>query len=210
VKLLRVIQEREFRRVGGNQDIKVDVRVVAATNKDLEKAVADGSFREDLYYRLDVIPIRLPPLRLRSGDIPLLVNHFLERFSKESGKPLPVLSPEAMRVLLGHEWRGNVRELENLIERVVAFSAGGTVTDTDVEGWLHRSVVPQSQQGVPLELTDDGVDLEGLVNGIEKDLLLKALERSKWVKKKAARLLRLNTRSFRYRLEKYAIKGGRD
>jgi two-component system response regulator PilR (NtrC family) len=210
VKLLRVIQEREFRRVGGTQDVKVDVRIVAATNKDLEKAVADGSFREDLYYRLDVIPIRLPPLRMRSGDIPLLVNHFLERFSRESGKPLPVLSSEAMCVLLGHEWRGNVRELENLIERVVAFSVGGTVTDTEVQGWLHRSVSVQPQQGVPLELTDDGVDLEGLVNGIEKDLLLKALERSKWVKKKAARLLRLNTRSFRYRLEKYAIKGGRD
>ena len=210
VKLLRVIQEREFRRVGGTQDVKVDVRIVAATNKDLEKAVADGSFREDLYYRLDVIPIRLPPLRMRSGDIPLLVNHFLERFSRESGKPLPVLSSEAMCVLLGHEWRGNVRELENLIERVVAFSVGGTVTDTDIQGWLHRSVSAQPQQGAPLELTDDGVDLEGLVNGIEKDLLLKALERSKWVKKKAARLLRLNTRSFRYRLEKYAIKGGRD
>ena len=210
VKLLRVIQEREFRRVGGTQDVKVDVRIVAATNKDLEKAVADGSFREDLYYRLDVIPIRLPPLRLRSGDIPLLVNHFLERFSKESGKPAPTLSAEAVHVLLCHEWRGNVRELENLIERVVAFSTGGTVTDSDVRGWLHRSVSPQQQPGVPMDLTDDGLDLEGLINGIEKDLLLKALERSKWVKKKAARLLRLNTRSFRYRLEKYAIKGGRD
>jgi len=210
VKLLRVIQEREFRRVGGHQDIKVDVRVVAATNKNLEKAVADGSFREDLYYRLDVIPIRLPPLRMRSGDIPLLANHFLERFSKESGKPLPVLSSDAMRVLVAHEWRGNVRELENLIERVVAFSTGGTVTDIDVQGWLHRSVAPQSQQGLSLDLTDEGVDLEGLVNGIEKELLIKALEQSKWVKKKAARLLRLNARSFRYRLEKYAIKGGRD
>lgn len=210
VKLLRVIQEREFRRVGGHQDIKVDVRIVAATNKNLEKAVADGSFREDLYYRLDVIPIRLPPLRMRSGDIPLLVKHFLERFSKESGKPVPTLTPEAMHVLVGHEWRGNVRELENLIERVVAFSTGGTVTDSDVQGWLHRSVAPQSQQGISLDLTEEGVDLEGLVNGIEKELLIKALEQSKWVKKKAARLLRLNARSFRYRLEKYAIKGGRD
>lgn len=210
VKLLRVIQEREFRRVGGSQDIKVDVRIVAATNKDLEKAVADGSFREDLYYRLDVIPIRLPPLRMRTGDIPLLVNHFLERFAKESGKPKPVFSSDAMHVLLEHEWRGNVRELENLIERVVAFSVDGPVTDADVRGWLHRPTAPPPVQGMPLDLTDDGVDLEGLINGIEKDLLLKALERSKWVKKKAARMLRLNTRSFRYRLEKYAIKGGRD
>jgi two-component system response regulator PilR (NtrC family) len=210
VKLLRVIQEREFRRVGGTQDVKVDVRIVAATNKDLEKAVADGSFREDLYYRLDVIPIRLPPLRLRSGDIPLLVNHFLTRFSKESGKPMPTISPEAMQVLLGHEWRGNVRELENLIERVVAFSTGSAVTDADMRGWLHRTVSPQQQGGVPTDLPEDGLDLEGMINGIEKDLLLKALERTQWVKKKAARLLRLNTRSFRYRLEKYAIKGGRD
>ena len=210
VKLLRVIQEREFRRVGGNQDVKVDVRIVAATNKDLEKAIADGSFREDLYYRLDVIPIKLPPLRLRSGDIPLLVTHFLDRFSKDSGKPMPALTAEAMHVLLAHEWRGNVRELENLIERVVAFSNGATVTDIDVGGWLHRSVSPQSSAAVPTDLPDDGLDLEGLINGIEKDLLMKALERTKWVKKKAARLLRLNTRSFRYRLEKYAIKGGRD
>jgi len=210
VKLLRVIQEREFRRVGGNHDVKVDVRVVAATNKDLEKAVADGSFREDLYYRLDVIPIRLPPLRMRTGDIPLLVNHFLERFSKESGKPKPVISQEAMHVLLSHEWRGNVRELENLIERVVAFATAELVTDAEVHGWLHRPATQSQHQAMPMDLTDEGLDLEGLINGIEKDLLLKALERSKWVKKKAARMLRLNTRSFRYRLEKYAIKGGRD
>ena len=210
VKLLRVIQEREFRRVGGSQDIKVDVRVVAATNKDLEKAVAEGSFREDLYYRLDVIPIRLPPLRLRTGDIPILAEHFLGKFSQESGKPVPVLTPEAMHVLLGHEWRGNVRELENLIERVVTFSTGASVSDEDIRGWLHRAVTAQQQQGIPTDLPEDGLDLEELVNGIEKDLLLKALERAMWVKKKAARLLRLNTRSFRYRLEKYAIKGGRD
>lgn len=210
VKLLRVIQEREFRRVGGNHDVKVDVRVVAATNKDLEKAVADGSFREDLYYRLDVIPIRLPPLRMRTGDIPLLVNHFLERFSKESGKPKPVISQEAMHVLLSHEWRGNVRELENLIERIVAFATAELVTDAEVHGWLHRPATQSQHSAMPMDLTDEGLDLEGLINGIEKDLLLKALERSKWVKKKAARMLRLNTRSFRYRLEKYAIKGGRD
>ena len=209
VKLLRVIQEREFRRVGGTRDLKVDVRIVAATNKDLEKAVADGSFREDLYYRLDVIPINLPPLRMRAGDIPLLAKHFLERFAKVSGKPVPELTPGAMHLLLAHEWRGNVREMENLIERAVAFASGPQIAEEDIHSWLHRPAA-QPQGGYPTDLPTDGLDLEELINRIEKELLLKALERAKWVKKKAARLLKLNTRSFRYRLEKYAIKGGRD
>ncbi|MGE3153942.1 MAG: sigma-54-dependent transcriptional regulator [Nitrospiraceae bacterium] len=207
VKLLRVIQEREFRRVGGTQDVKVDVRIVAATNRDLERAVAEGIFREDLYYRLDVIPIRLPPLRMRTGDIPLLVQHFLERFSKESGKPSLAVTPDAVEALVSHEFRGNVRELENLIERAVAFSTGGPITADDVRAWLHK---PAATQAYPTDLPPEGLDLEGLICKIEKDLLMKALERSGWVKKKAARLLQLNTRSFRYRLEKYAIKGGRD
>ena len=115
--------------------------------------------------------------------------HFLEKFAQESGSAAPTLTAEAMHVLLGHEWRGNVRELENLIERVVAFSTGTTVTDTDIRGWLHHAVTPQQSQGIPTDLPEDGLDLEGLINGIEKDLLMKALERSKWVKKKAARLL---------------------
>ncbi len=208
VKLLRVIQEREFRRVGGTRDMKVDVRVIAATNKDLEKAIADGSFREDLYYRLDVLPILLPPLRQRAEDIPLLAQHFLERFAHASGKPVLSLSPEATQALMAHEWKGNVRELENLIERVVAFAAGPPITEADLEGWLHRPAAVAST--TPTDLPPDGVDLEGVINSIEKDLLLKALEKAKWVKKKAATLLRLNARSFRYRLEKYAIKGGRD
>jgi two-component system response regulator PilR (NtrC family) len=209
VKLLRVIQEREFRRVGGIKSVQVDVRIVAATNKDLEKAVAEGSFREDLYYRLDVIPIQLPPLRLRTGDIPLLAQHFLERFSKASGRPVPTLSQEAMHALLEHEWRGNVRELENLIERVVAFASGSVISDEEIRGWLHRPpTAPPS--AMPTDLPPEGLDLEELINRIEKELLLKALERARWVKKKAAKLLKLNARSFRYRLEKYAIKGGQD
>lgn len=208
VKLLRVIQEREFRRVGGTNDVKVDVRLIAATNRDLEKAVADGTFREDLYYRLDVIPIRLPPLRVRVGDIPLLVQHFLTQFSKESGKPAPTMAPDAMEALLGHEWRGNVRELENVVERAVAFSNGGTITGADLRGWLHRPLMTQAPS--PTDLPPDGLDLEGLICKIEKELLIKALDRTGWVKKKAARLLQLNTRSFRYRLEKYGIKGGHD
>jgi two-component system response regulator PilR (NtrC family) len=210
VKVLRVIQEREFRRVGGTRDIKVDVRVIAATNRDLRKAVAEGSFREDLYYRLDVIPINLPPLRMRAGDIPLLAKHFLEQFARANGKPVPTLTPEAMRLLISHEWKGNVRELENLIERVVAFSNAASITEEDLHGWLHRTPAPAPAQSYPSDLPVEGLDLEGLINSIEKDLLLKALERSKWVKKKAARLLQLNTRSFRYRLEKFAIKGGQD
>ncbi len=207
VKLLRVIQEREFRRIGGTQDVKVDVRVITATNRDLEKAVAEGVFREDLYYRLDVIPIRLPPLRERTGDIPLLVQHFLDQISRESGRTTPTLTPDAMRGLQGHEWRGNVRELENLIERVVAFYSGSPISEEDIRGWLHR---PTPAQPYSSDLPPEGLDLESFINTIEKDLLLKALERAKWVKKKAARLLHLNTRSFRYRLEKFAIKGGRD
>ena len=208
VKLLRVIQEREFRRVGGTRDVKVDVRIIAATNKDLEKAVAEGTFREDLYYRLDVIPILLPPLRHRTGDIPVLAQHFLERFARASRKPVPSLTPETMSLLVAHEWKGNVRELENLIERVVAFASEPLITEAHISGWLHRPAV--SPQAYPTDLPVDGLDLEGLINSIEKDLLLKALEKAKWVKKKAARLLQLNTRSFRYRLEKYAIKGGRE
>lgn len=212
VKLLRVLQEREFRRVGGTQDVKVDVRVIAATNKDLEKAVAAGAFREDLYYRLDVIPITLPPLRQRTEDIPLLTQHFLEKFARAAGKPVPTVSDGAMKLLMAHEWRGNVRELENLIERAVAFGDGATIREEDVAGWLHRpAVAPKPVH--PTDLPPEGLDLEGLMEAIEKDLLLKALERAKWVKKRAAKLLQLDARSFRYRLSKFAItkaRGGED
>ncbi len=209
VKLLRVLQEREFRRVGGTQDVKVDVRVIAATNKDLEKAVAEGAFREDLYYRLDVIPITLPPLRQRTEDIPLLARHFLEKFSRANGKPVLALSPDALKLLMAHEWKGNVRELENLIERAVAFGGGTTITEEDIAGWLHRPSAA-AKPAHPTDLPPEGLDLEQLVNSIEKELLLKALERAKWVKKRAAKLLQLDARSFRYRLSKFAITRGRD
>jgi two-component system response regulator PilR (NtrC family) len=209
VKLLRVLQEREFRRVGGTQDVKVDVRVIAATNKNLEKAVAEGVFREDLYYRLDVIPITLPPLRQRAEDIPLLAQHFLEKFSRAGGKPVPALSPDAVTLLMAHEWKGNVRELENLIERAVAFGGGTTIKEEDIAGWLHRSSAA-TKSAYPTDLPAEGLDLERLVDSIEKDLLLKALERAKWVKKRAAKLLQLDARSFRYRLSKFGIARDRD
>ncbi|MFZ5864114.1 MAG: sigma-54-dependent transcriptional regulator [Nitrospirota bacterium] len=202
VKLLRVLQEKEFRRVGGTRDLKSDVRIVAATNRDLEKAIAEGRFREDLYYRLDVIPIRLPPLRERPEDIPLLVDAFLRKLAGEMGKTLMRIEPDAVALLGKQEWRGNVRELENVMERIVALASGGTIGADQVRDCLPRS----AEDAVAMTLPAKGLDLEGVMATIEKDLLLKALQRASGVKKDAAGLLGLDFRSFRYRLSKYGIK----
>jgi two-component system response regulator PilR (NtrC family) len=207
VKLLRVLQEKEFRRIGGTKDIRVDVRVIAATNKDLEKAVAEGAFREDLYYRLDVIPIHLPPLRERREDVPVLVEHFLHKYGHSAAVPVTGLAPGALQVLTGHEWRGNVRELEHLIERAVTLATGPLLTPDLLSACLQR---PDAASGRAIveELPPEGLNLEELVNRLERKLLLQALDRSGGVKKRAAELLGLNFRSFRYRLEKYGIRRG--
>ena len=209
VKLLRVLQEKEFRRIGGTKDIRVDVRVITATNKDLEKAVADGVFREDLYYRLDVIPIQLPPLRERREDIPVLVDHFLQKYGLAAAMPVTGLAPGALQVLAGHEWRGNVRELEHLIERAVTLAAGPLLTPDLLSACLQR---PEAAAGRAImeELPPEGIDLEALVGRLERKLLMQALDRSGGLKKRAAELLGLNFRSFRYRLEKYGIKRGQN
>jgi len=204
VKLLRVLQEPEFRRIGGTRTIKVDVRIIAATNKDLNQAVAQGLFREDLYYRLNVIPITLPPLRSHHEDIPLLVHHFLKIFGRRVNKPALTVVPAAMGALQQHEWRGNVRELENVLERVVALASGPEITLEVVRQWLGGG--DDVGRLVSTDLPPNGLDLEALINGIERNLLVRALERSGGVKKEAARLLKLNTRSLRYRLDKYDIK----
>src|SRR5581483_11660507 len=203
VKLLRVLQEKEFRRVGGTKDLKVDVRIIAATNKELEKLVAEGKFREDLYYRLDVIPIVLPPLRERPEDIPLLADFFLRQFNQSLGKQIDGIEPEAMRLLVNHEWKGNVRELENAVERAVALASEKTLTAADFsEGMLKQTqTIP-----IPATIPEEGLHLENLIGKIEKELLLKALQETHWVKKEAAKLLHINFRSFRYRLDKYGIK----
>lgn len=203
VKLLRVLQEKEFRRVGGTKDLKVDVRIIAATNKELEKLVAEGKFREDLYYRLDVIPIVLPPLRERPEDIPLLADFFLRQFNQSLGKQIEGIQPEAMRLLINHEWKGNVRELENAVERAVALASNKTLTVEDFsEGMLKQTqTIP-----IPATIPEEGLHLENLIGKIEKELLLKALQETHWVKKEAAKLLHINFRSFRYRLDKYGIK----
>jgi len=199
IKLLRVLQEREFKRVGGTADIKVDVRVLAASNSDLQHEVAQGSFREDLYYRLNVIPIHVPPLRERKDDIPQLINYFLKNFS--SGREPKKISPEAMNRLLGYRWPGNVRELENAIERLNILASGDTIRIEHIPESI--SVTRPCPELIPLDIPESGINLEDLLQNVERTLLYKALEKSGGVKTEAARLLGLSFRSFRHRLQKY-------
>ncbi len=202
-KLLRALQEKEIRRVGGTSDIKVDVRMISATNKNLEEMVASGAFREDLYYRLDVIPIRLPPLRERREDIPLLAAHFLKTLNEEMGKAVTGIDPGAMQFLMECPWPGNVREMANVIERVMAMTPHPILTLDDFNNALPPTSVSrlQTDQTIP----QDGIDLDGLMNGIERDLLLKAMEKAGGVKTAAAKLLHIDFRSFRYRFGKHAL-----
>ncbi len=201
MKLLRVLQEREFERIGDTRTIKVDVRIVAATNADLHKMVKDGTFREDLFYRLNVIAVQLTPLRERPEDIPLLVQHFLEKTkalstTPDSRLPTPgiVVSQEAMRRLMSFAWPGNVRQLENAIERAVAMLAGRTRIDvTDLPLDVQGSVEAEAPT---LELPADGVDLPALVSKIEKDMIARALSRTSQNKGAAARLLGLKRTTF--------------
>jgi len=195
MKLLRVLQEREFERVGDSHTIRVDVRVIAATNSDLGQMVADGEFREDLFYRLNVIPIQLPPLRERKEDIPLLVRHFLDRFRGEpapgaSVKPPITVSQEAMRHLMSCQWPGNVRQLENAIERAVAFSAGRAQIDVgDLPPEIQNAQEPVTFSTVALP--EEGLELDSFIASIERDLIQRSLERTGGNKGQAARLLGL-------------------
>jgi two-component system response regulator PilR (NtrC family) len=201
VKLLRVIQERVFRRVGGTSDIKFGARIIAATNRQLEGEVSAGRFREDLYYRLNVIEIPVPPLRTRKDDIPLLIRHFIEKYTAELEKPVENVSDDAMARLIEYDYPGNVRELENVIERAVALCRGDTI-DVDV---LPPTVLEPPCASQDLRIPEEGVDLDGLMNEYEKSLLLEALRQTGGVKKKAAQRLGISFRSFRYRLEKLRL-----
>jgi two-component system response regulator PilR (NtrC family) len=204
VKLLRAIQEKTIRRVGATTDRRVDVRIVAATNRKLEDEVAAGTFREDLYYRLNVIQLALPPLRDRMEDLPLLVHHFVEKYARELGKPVRGISEEAMARLGAHAWPGNVRELENGIERAVALSRGEWIEAEALPPSLGR---PEASDGrPPSRLPDGNVDLDNLVADYERGLLLDVLRRSGGVKKRAAQCLGISFRSFRYRLEKLGLE----
>ena len=201
VKLLRVLQEKSIRRVGGTSDRSVNVRLISATNRRLDEEVGAGRFREDLFYRLNVMEIPLPTLAERREDIPLLVSHFVEKFSKEIGKAELPLEAEALEKLMVYDYPGNVRELENVVERAVALSRGDSITmDAFPDTILRRQGVSYSCQ-----ITDKGVDLEDLVNNYERSLIGEAMRASGSVKKRAAQLLGISFRSFRYRFEKLGL-----
>jgi len=207
VKLLRVIQEGTFKRVGATEDITVDVRVISATNKNLEQEVKASRFREDLFYRMNVIQILCPPLRDRKEDIPMLANHFLEKFSKVLGVSVKKISNEAMDVLKRYHYPGNVRELENIVERTVALEPSAIILPESLPRHLaevQHTVAPLDANKIEID-AEKGIDLEQLVAEFEKALLTKALERTGGVKKRAARLLSISFRSMRYRVDKYAL-----
>jgi len=191
-KLLRVLQEREFERVGDSHSIKIDVRVIAATHSDLAKMVADGTFREDLYYRLNVIPVTLPPLRERRDDIPILVQHFLQKLSAELGRGPATMSQDAMRRMMAYHWPGNVRQLENVVERALAFSQGRPQVDLQDLAPELRSEPAATGTATGVWFPDDGLDFEGYISGIELSLIKQSLERTHGNKRQAAKLLKLN------------------
>jgi len=189
-KLLRVLQERQFERIGGIKTIKTDIRVIAATHQDLKQAVQQKRFREDLYYRLNVIPVRIPPLRERKTDIPLLAHHFLDHFNRSKKKKIKGITDEAMESLMSYDWPGNVRELENTIERVVILVDRDIIGHQDLPERFHALPQPESPQ--VLEIPEEGISLDTAVNEYERNLILQALIKTGWVKNKAARLLNLN------------------
>ena len=206
VKLLRVLQEKEFERVGGIKTIRVDVRIIAATNKNLEKAVKDGTFREDLYYRLNVIPLHLPSLWKMREDIPLLIEHFNEEISKRKNKEALVMSDETMECLMNYGWPGNVRELENLVERLIVLREGDVVVPNDLPERMRDKCHAQKSSSEDRLLSTDGVDLNLMLDEIENNMILQALEISKGVKSRAANLLGLNRTTLIEKMKKKALK----
>jgi len=202
VKLLRVIQQREFERVGGVKTLQVDVRIIAATNQDLNKALAEGRFRDDLYYRLNVVPITLPPLRERPGDIPILARYFLEQMSKESNSRVCYIAPEAMEHMINYRWPGNVRELENVIERALVICRGDTVKPEDLPADL------VNREGkARIDIPELGtMSMKDAVETMEREMIKRALERTGGVQTKAADILGINRGSLIYKIKKYDLE----
>jgi len=204
VKLLRVLQEREFERVGGNRTIHVDVRIIAATNQDLETMVEEKRFRQDLFYRLNVIPIVIPPLRERRTDIPLLIDHFLTRFNQSKHTQVIGLDDEALRLLTEYDWPGNIRELENMMERLAVLKKQGILSSEDLPQKIsRRSIIPELKEQF-IRLSEDGIHLSREVEQYEKHLIMEALKKANGVTARAAQLLHLNRTTL---VEKLKRKG---
>lgn len=201
-KLLRVLQEKEIQRVGGTETLKIDVRIVAATNKNLERAVKEGAFREDLFFRLNVVPIFLPPLRERKEDIPLLAQYFLSKYSREFDKPVTGVSPEAIRLLNNYAWPGNIRELENVCERAVIMAQGPFILPEHIPMGIQTE-----QLGIDLEVTRSRLPLKEIVADIERQVILRVLEETNWNRTMAAESLGLNRRSLYAKMKEYGIEG---
>lgn len=205
VKLLRVLQERCFEPVGGTKTINANVRVIAATNVDLEEAVAEGRFREDLYYRLNVIPIRVPSLRERTPDIPLLLHHFMQNFNRTRGRSLQGCTPEAMQLLTAYTWPGNIRELENLVERLAILKGNGIVDVIDLPEKYRRVANANAEPG-KLDIPDNGMDFNSAVDAFENALLMRALEKTGWNRNQAALLLKLNRTTLVEKIKKKGLR----
>ncbi|MEZ4269755.1 MAG: sigma-54 dependent transcriptional regulator [Myxococcota bacterium] len=208
VKLLRVLQERRIRPVGSVSEEAIDVRVIAATNQDLEEAIRGGRFREDLYYRLNVIRLEIPPLRERREDIPLIARHFLKRFATEMDRPIEDFAPETTELLLAYDFPGNVRELENIVERAVTFETTRAVTPDSLPPTVASGDTRLRGLAAELTVPPEGMDLEGLLAELERGLLIQGLERTGGNRTEAAKLLRISFRSLRYKLDKYDINTG--
>ncbi|HTQ02305.1 MAG TPA: sigma-54 dependent transcriptional regulator, partial [Polyangiaceae bacterium] len=214
VKLLRALQESEFERVGGVRTIRVDVRLVAATNTDLKKEIAAGTFREDLYYRLNVVPMRLPPLRERREDIPLLVSHFVRKFDARLRKNVTGIEPDALDVLLEHPWPGNIRELENVIERAVLFCDGDALRASDIPSELHRTpepphAAPTTKPAVTASpAATDGLkeQVKAAMSRLERELIVKALEQTGGNVTHAARLLKISRKGLQLKMKELGLR----
>ncbi|MEQ8163983.1 MAG: sigma-54 dependent transcriptional regulator, partial [Smithellaceae bacterium] len=202
VKLLRIVQQKTFRRIGGAEDIKVDVRIISATNQNLEEKVKKGEFREDLYFRLNVIPIRVPPLRERKEDIPLLTEHFIEKYAREFNKEVRTISSYAMELLMEHAFPGNIRELENIIERSVAMESSNIVLPEN----LLLSTGNKDMSNLHVEVPDKGINLNEELERIERIFIEKALQKTKGVKTRTAEILGVTIDSLKYRIEKLCIE----
>jgi len=204
VKLLRVLEENEFERVGGCKTIRVDTRVIAATHQNLKEKVEKGEFREDLYYRLCVIPIMLPPLKKRRSDIPLLISYFISQLESQKKQSIKGISEEAISVMMAYAWPGNVRELKNYVERMVVLNNGQFISAVDLDEAFHLDV--DVTHKIPVQLSDDGICFNTAVKEYEKALILQSLEKSRWIKNKAAKLLHLKRTTLVEKIKRHQIE----